>query len=120
LLLISAVSISAATLMLLAPAQRALRGIAGLHRLDTWLIVLEFFILIALVVSLGPVARAWLNGWGLLLLGVVIIGMSLPFVLYRRADRLGTHAAPAAAVLVIIGGFVLRALLLFSAQGVQV
>jgi formate-dependent nitrite reductase membrane component NrfD len=71
-------------------------------------------VLIALMISLGPVFRAWLNAWGVLLLvGVILIGMLAPLALYWRNLN-----ATAAAVLVLIGGFILRLVIVFSAQGV--
>ena len=42
-------------------------GLAALHRMDIWVVALELIVLIAVMVSLGPVSRAWLNVWGLLL-----------------------------------------------------
>ena len=41
--------------------------LAALHRMDAWVVALEFIVLIAVMISLGPVFRAWLNAWGLLL-----------------------------------------------------
>jgi hypothetical protein len=35
-----------------------------LHRMDTWIIVLELIVVIAVMISLGPVLQAWLNAWG--------------------------------------------------------
>ena len=40
-------------------------GFADLHRMDAWVIALELVVLIAVMVSLGPVLRAWMNAWGL-------------------------------------------------------
>ena len=62
-------------------------GLAALHRMDAWVVALELIVLIAVMVSLGPVVRAWLNVWGLLLLfGVIGIGMVLPLLLYWRGN----------------------------------
>jgi formate-dependent nitrite reductase membrane component NrfD len=94
-------------------------GLAALHRIDVWVIALEFLVLIAVVISLGPVARAWLSAWGLLLfLGVIVIGMLIPLALYWRRDWLGERNMTTAAVLVLIGGFILRMVIVFSAEGI--
>ncbi|MGE5819644.1 MAG: polysulfide reductase, partial [Deltaproteobacteria bacterium] len=94
-------------------------AVLALHHLDAWGIALEFLVLIALMISLGPVFRAWLNVWGLLLfLGVIVVGMLFPLALYWRRDWLGNRNPTAAAVLVLIGGFILRLVIVFSAQGV--
>jgi len=118
--LISAASTSAALLILFGPGGGASRGgLAALARFDSWVLVFELIALIALVVSLGPVARVWLSSWGaLLVVGVIGIGIVLPFWMHRAARA--NHGAPAtlAAVLVLIGGFVLRAVIVLSAEGV--
>ena len=93
-------------------------GRLDLHRMDAWVVALEFIVLIALIISLGPVARAWLNAWGLLLLiGVIGIGMLLPLLLYWRGKG-GVHDMTTTAALVLVGGLILRLVIVFSAQGV--
>src|SRR5205809_1905878 len=68
LFIVSAASTSAALMILLAEKSRwTMPGRLDLHRMDAWVVALEFIVLIALIISLGPVARAWLNAWGLLL-----------------------------------------------------
>jgi formate-dependent nitrite reductase membrane component NrfD len=120
LFIVSAASISAALMILLTHRyQWRSPAISALHRLDAWVIALEFLVLIAVMISLGPVFRAWLNAWGLLLfLGVVVLGMLSPLALYWRRDWLGNRNATAAAALVLLGGFILRLVIVFSAQGV--
>jgi protein NrfD len=131
--LVSAASTSAALLILLAPRRWwALPGIHALKRFDAMSLVLELLALVALVISLGSMARAWLNAWGaLLVLGVVGLGIVVPLLLHvaerrrpiatttrRRAfDR--SFAAPLAAVLVLLGGFLFRVLIVLSAQGIH-
>jgi protein NrfD len=115
LFVVSAASISAALIVLLAERSRwTMPGLLALHRMDAWVIALEFVVLIAVVISLGPVAGAWLNAWGLLLvLGVVVVGILLPLALYWRRGNAIAYAA-----LVLVGGFILRLVVVFSAQGV--
>jgi formate-dependent nitrite reductase membrane component NrfD len=80
---------------------------------------LEFVVLIAVMISLGPVFRAWLNAWGLLLFfGVIVLGMLLPLALYWRRQWLGDLNVTAAAASVLVGGLILRVVIVFSAQGV--
>jgi formate-dependent nitrite reductase membrane component NrfD len=120
LFVVSAASISAALMILLARRSKwTMPGIAALYRMDAWVIALELIVLIAVMISLGPVFRAWLNAWGLLLLfGVIIGGMLLPLALYWRRQWLGELNHTTAAVLVLVGGFILRFVIVFSAQGV--
>jgi protein NrfD len=118
--LVSSASTSIALLGLLGsrrvPAVGSLRALA---RFDTIVLVLELIALVALVVSLGSVARAWLNAWGaLLVLGVVGLGIVVPLVLHSRARTPLSAAARAAAVLVLFGGFLLRVVIVLSSEAI--
>jgi protein NrfD len=120
LFIVSAASISAALIILLARRSRgAMPGLHVLRRMDAWLIALEFIVLIAVMISLGPVFRAWVSAWGLLLFfGVIVVGMLIPLALHWRRQWLGDRNLTTAAALVLIGGFILRLVIVFSAQGV--
>jgi protein NrfD len=119
LFVISAASISAALMILLAErAPSTAPGIADLHRMDAWVVALELLVLIALLFSLGPVFRAWLSAWGIWLLAAVIIGMLSPLVLYWRRGLLGARHLTASAALVLSGGFLLRFVIVFSSEGI--
>ena len=120
LFIVSAASTSAALMILLAKKSKLnMPGLLDLQRMDVWVITLEFIVLIAVIVSLGPVARAWLSAWGLLLLfGVIGLGMLLPLALYWRSGKRGEHNMTTTAALVLVGGFILRLVIVFSAQGV--
>ena len=118
LFLLSGASTAAAALILLG----RWRGVGAaavqwLSWLDSRALVLELVVLIALVVSLGSVARVWLNAWGILLvIGVVLTGILLPLTLHARPHWLGNLSVPAGAALVLIGGFLLRVVVVLSAQ----
>jgi protein NrfD len=118
--LLSAASTSAALLALLGHGRPGAEpGVRALERLDMWVLVLEIVALVALVVSLGSLARVWMNAWGaLLVIGVVLVGILVPLLLHWRPRMVGRFGAPAAAVLVLVGGFLLRVVVVMSAQGV--
>jgi protein NrfD len=120
LFIVSAASISAALMILLAHRSRwTMPAIRALHRMDAWVVALEFIVLIAVMISLGPVFRAWLNAWGLLLFfGVIVVGMLIPLSLHWRRQWLGDRNVTTAAALVLVGGFILRLVIVFSAQRV--
>jgi len=81
--------------------------------------VLELLVLAAVLVSLGPVLQAWLNAWGaLLVIGVIILGLIVPLVLSFRARRVGSANMQMSAVLVLIGGFLLRVVVVLSSESV--
>ena len=122
LFLVSGASAAAAVLLLLGRSRRAGAAPESLHwleRVDTWVTVLELVVLVLVVVSLGSVAEEWLSAWGLVLLvGVVLVGILLPLALHWRPRLLGRMSVPAAAVLALVGGFILRTVIVFSSQAV--
>ena len=119
LFVVSAASISAALMILLANKSAwTMPGVIDLHRIDAWVVALELLVLIAVLVSLGPVFRIWLSGWGLLLLLVIVFGMLAPLTLYWRRSLLGARNLATSAVLVLLGGFLLRLVIVFSVRGV--
>ena len=120
LLVISATSISAAFVLLIARGRRwAMPGVLALTRMEKWMIVLEFVALLAVLLSLGAVARIWLSGWGAALVAVVVIGMVLPLLLGFREHWLRGYSGTAAAGLVLIGGFILRTAIVFTQHGIE-
>jgi protein NrfD len=118
LFLFSAGSTAAAVLILLGRWRGGEDTIHWLSRLDRAALVLEFLVLIALVISLGSVARVWLSGWGGLLVGVVLAGILVPLALHSRPHLLGRLSLPAGAALALVGGFLLRMVIVLSAEGV--
>jgi formate-dependent nitrite reductase membrane component NrfD len=117
LFVVSAASTSTALMILLAyRSGRTTPAVADLQRMDDWVIVLEVLVLIAVIVSLGPVLRAWLNVWGVLLLITIVLGMIVPLVLSWRGLRGVNTAMPA--ILVLVGGFLLRIVIVFSSESV--
>lgn len=120
LFVVSAASTSAALIILLAHRSGwTMPGLADLRRMDDWVVLLELLVLVALLVSLGPVLQAWLNAWGaLLLIGVIIPGLIVPLVLSWRARRLRETHIATDAVLVLLGGFLLRVVIVFSSEAV--
>ena len=119
LFIVSAASTSSALMILLAyRSGRTTPAVADLHRMDDWVIALELLVLIAVMVSLGPVLSAWLNVWGILLAIVIVLGMIAPLVLSWRARRFHQVTLATPALLVLVGGFLLRVVIVFSAQSV--
>jgi len=117
--LVSAASTSAALLVLVSYAAGWFNaGVYALKRFDAWVLMLELLVLAALVASLGAVARIWLSSWGVFLLGVVVIGIVAPLVLHWRGAEAGRLTTPIAAALVVVGGFLLRVVIVLSSEGV--
>jgi protein NrfD len=123
LFLVSGASTGAAALILVA----VWRGVGHPASLDwlSWVdrrvLLLELLVLVAFLVSLGSVARLFLGWWGLVLVvGVIGIGILAPLLLERR------HPVPAArdlvrsASLILLGGFLLRVVVLLSSANTHV
>jgi protein NrfD len=119
LFMFSAASTSAALMIFLAHRYGwTPPGVDDMHRFEDWAIVLELIALVAVVVSLGPVARAWLNLWGVLLVLVILLGMVAPLVLSSRRRRMNEFNMTTSAVCVLLAGLLLRVVVVFSAQAV--
>jgi protein NrfD len=118
--LVSSASTSIALLLLLGSRRVFLiGGLRALQRFDIAVLVLELLCVVALIASLGSLARVWLNQWGLLLaLGVIGLGIVVPLMLHLRAHGPTTGAAKVAAALVLVGGFLLRVVIVLSSESI--
>ena len=119
LFLASSASTGAATLRLLAPREGASAGLfAWLESFDRRALVFELIILALFVGWLWPIRQVWLSFWGLLLLvGVVWAGIIWPLTLQRRPATAGAFRNPA--VMVLLGGFLLRVVIVLASNGIQ-
>lgn len=117
--LLSGASTAAALLILLAGARR-LTAPSGhaLQRFDASVLAVELVAVVALILSLWTVVPlVWFNWWGVLgLVGVVILGLLVPLALHARPRTRGALGMVSAAVLVLIGGFLLRVVTLLSSE----
>jgi protein NrfD len=123
LFLVSGASTGAAALILLAFWRRV--GHPGSIRWLAWfdrrMLILELLVLIVFLVSLGSVARVFLGWWGVaLLLGPVGIGILVPLLLERGRRTHAPAALVRSASLVLLGGFLLRVVVLLSSEQIQV
>lgn len=119
LFIVSAASTSAALLMLLAQRYgwRTLPGVAALERMDGLVLALELLVLTAVMISLGPALRGWLNVWGVvLILGVVVLGLIVPLMMSWRHRGVPNASLATTAILVLVGGFLLRVVVIFSSE----
>src|SRR5437879_5705867 len=119
LFLASGASTSAAWLGLLGPKRGAAESsLRWLSTFDARALVVELLLLIVFVASLGTLARVWVSVWGaLLLVGVVGFGIVWPLVRYARPATGSAGLNPAVAVL--IGGFLLRVVMLLASEGIE-
>ncbi|MDP2354727.1 MAG: NrfD/PsrC family molybdoenzyme membrane anchor subunit [Beijerinckiaceae bacterium] len=119
LFLVSAVTMAAA---LLALVGRWIHGdspvVAALNRIWIWLLLVQIVVWIALFVTLGPAVRGWLNVWGVVLAIGIAIGTVLPLLAARFRTARGIGGLPAAAVLVLAGGFMVRTAIVFVPEAI--
>lgn len=123
LFLVSGASTGAAALILLAIWRRAGHpaSISWLAWFDRNVLILELVVLILFLISLGSVARVFLGWWGLaLLLGVVGIGILMPLLLERTHQVHQPRVLVRSASLVLLGGFLLRVVVLLSSAEIHV
>lgn len=117
--LFSALSTSMAALMLLSHWRRVHESstVEWLTRFDLVAMVLELVAIVCFVVSLGNAVQALYNLWGIVLvLGVVGAGIVVPFVLQRRPN----HPVVLPASLVLVGGLLLRMVVLLGSERIHV
>ena len=123
LFLVSAASTGAAALILLATWRRAGHpaSVRWLAWFDRWVLVLELVVLFLFLASLGSVARVFLGWWGVVLvLGVMGIGILAPLWLDRGHGAAARHHLVRSATLVLLGGFLLRVVVLLSSHDIHV
>jgi protein NrfD len=121
LFLFSGVSTGTALLMLL--ARRAARTtVEKLSEADNYLMVFELITLVVFLASLGAVGARFIFGAPTLILFaiVIVIGLLVPLALHWRPALAGgmRTASMLSALLVLIGGFVLRWAVLAAPQGI--
>jgi len=123
LFLVSGASTGAAALILLAMWRRvgAQPSVDWLVWFDRRVLLLELLVLIVFLVSLGSVIRAFLSWWGLaLLVGSIGIGILAPLLLELRDRARAERHLVRGASLVLLGGFLLRVVVLFSSHDIHV
>jgi protein NrfD len=122
LFLVSGASTGAAALILLSLWRRTVvsASLDWLVWFDRNVLVLELLVLVGFLVSLGSVARVFLSWWGVLLLvGVVGAGILIPLVLERGRVHAPRRLVSSAS-LVLLGGLLLRMVVLLSSDQIQV
>ena len=93
-----------------------------IEQMESYSSVLELIVLAIIAATIWSVVRVvWSGAWGaILLFGVGVLGIVTPMVLYARPRALGTATIPIAALLVLIGGFLLRTVVILSSEAMYV
>ena len=119
LFLASGASTGAAAIVLFARRRGATEGsLRWIESFDTRALLVELLLLIVFLISLGTVAKVWLSVWGfLLIVGVVGAGILWPLVLRWKPAGAGALRNPA--VMVLLGGLLLRFVILLASNSIQ-
>jgi len=120
LFLASGASTGAAALLLFSRRRGASeRSIRWLESFDAQTLIVELVILIIFIASLWPIRQVWISFWGFLLLaGVVGAGILWPLRLHLRPSGGAGFRNPA--LMVLLGGFLLRVVVLFASNSIAV
>ena len=119
LFLASGASTGAAALLLFGRDRGASeRSTRWLESFDAQALIVELVILMIFIVSLWPIKQVWISFWGfLLLVGVVGAGILWPLRLHFTTTGAGFRNR---AVMVLLGGFLLRVVVLFASNSIVV
>ena len=117
--LLSAISTSIAALLLLSHWRRVrvTSAVEWMGKFDSITLIFELIAIACFLVSLGNASQALMNAWGVLfVLGVVIAGIIVPWLMQRRPN----HSVILSATLVLVGGFLLRLIILQASERIHV
>jgi formate-dependent nitrite reductase membrane component NrfD len=122
LFLASATSTGLAALLLLVPltGSRAVETWHKLEAADRYAMVLELLLIFVFVATLGVLALPFatsLPGLIWLWVGVVLVGLLVPLALHLRPRLPGAGPAVIASLLSLVGGFILRYVVVMLPQG---
>ena len=120
LFLLSGISAGGAAMFLVGWRQGHPGTVRWIEQMEAYSSVLELIVLAIIAATIWSVARVvWNGAWGaILLFGVGVLGVVTPIVLYARPRALGTATIPIAALLVLIGGFLLRTVVILSSEAI--
>ena len=119
LFLASGASTGAAAIVLFARNNGATEGsLRWIETFDTRALVVELLLLIVFLISLGAVAKVWLSVWGFLLIAGVV-GAGILWPLFLRGKPAGAGALRNPAVMVLLGGLLLRFVVLLASNSIQ-
>jgi formate-dependent nitrite reductase membrane component NrfD len=110
LFLTSAASTGSAAMILFARRASDAEALERLRRADLWALSMELLVFAVFLASLGALLGAILDTWHgkLLASGPLLLGLVVPLALHLGAGASAQRSAIAAAILTLVGGFLLR------------
>ena len=120
LFLLSGVSAGGAAMILFGWRRGHPGTVQWIAQMEGYSSVLELVVLAIIAATIWSVARVvWGGAWGaVLLFGVIVFGILAPLYLQYRPRTFGMATVPIAAVLVLLGSFLLRSMVILSSEAV--
>lgn len=120
LFLLSGISAGGAAMILFGWRQGHPATVRWLEQMEGYSSLLELAVLAIIAFTIWGVASVVWNGvWGaILLFGVIFLGILAPLTFYLRPRALGMATVPVAALLVLLGSFLLRTVIILSSEAV--
>ncbi len=120
LFLLSGVSAGGAAMILFGWRRGHPGTVHWIEQMEGYSSALELIVLAIIAATIWSVVRVvWGGVWGaVLLFGVIVFGILAPIHLHYRPRTFGLATIPLAAVLVLVGSFLLRTLVIISSEAV--
>ena len=120
LFLLSGISAGSAAMILFGRRRGHPGTVQWLEEMERYSSIGEIIVLAIMAITLGSIAQAvWGGVWAVIMLvGVVLLGILVPLFLYYRPRTLGAATIPVAAVLVLVGVFLLRTVVILSSEAI--
>ena len=120
LFLLSGISAGSAAMILFGRRRGHPGTVRWLETMERYSTLGEIIVLAIMSVTLWSIVQVvWGGAWGIILIvGVVLLGILIPLFLQYRPRVLGTATAPVAALLVLLGVFLLRTVLILSSEAI--
>lgn len=120
LFLLSGISAGGAAMILFGWRRGHPGTVHWLEEMEGYSSALELIVLAIIAATIWSVVRVvWGGVWGaILLFGVIVFGILAPIYLHWRPGAFGRATVPLAAVLVLLGSFLLRTMVILSSEAV--
>jgi formate-dependent nitrite reductase membrane component NrfD len=120
LFLLSGISAGGAAMVLFGWRQTHPGSVRWIEQMEGFSSIVELIVLAIVAATIWTVVSVvWSGVWAaVLLVGVVLLGILIPLILYARPRLFGASTIPVAALLVLLGSFLLRTVVILSSEAV--
>lgn len=120
LFLLSGISAGGAAMVLFGWRQTHPGSVRWIEQMEGFSSIVELIVLAVIAATIWTVVSVvWSGVWAaVLLVGVVLLGILVPLILYARPRLFGASTIPVAAILVLLGSFLLRTVVILSSEAV--